>query len=235
MAMTTELVQSESVLGELIKAETDVQIATAKAWPRDLKTFIKKATEMATMSDQIAGECLYSLKRSGKVIEGPSVRFAEIITSAWGNCRAGARVVGEDDRFVTAQGVFSDLQANVVITMEVRRRITDKNGRRYKDDMVGVTSNAACAIAVRNATLKGIPKVFWQAIFESARQKAIGDASTLSTKRHQLVDYFGKMGIEPVLLETYVGSTQRRHVYARQHWNASRSGNTNQRGRHNAG
>ncbi len=204
MSMTTELVQSESVLGELIKAETDVQIATAKAWPRDLKTFVSRATDMVTMSEDIAGECLYSLKRSGKTIEGPSVRFAEFITSAWGNCRCGARVVGEDERFVTAQGVFSDLEANVIVTMEIRRRITDSKGNRYNDDMIGVTANAACAIAVRNVTLKGIPKGFWAPIFDKARQTAIGDAKLLSTKRQQLVSYFSKMGVDASMIETYL-------------------------------
>lgn len=56
---------------------------------------------------------------------------------------------------MTAQGVFHDLERNVAITYEVRRRIVDKNGRRYKPDMIGVTANAACSIALRNAILRG--------------------------------------------------------------------------------
>jgi hypothetical protein len=39
--------------------------------------------------------------------------------------------------FVTAQGVFHDLERNVAITYEVQRRIVDKEGHRYSADMVG--------------------------------------------------------------------------------------------------
>ena len=191
-----EIVESPDVLGILAKAETDIQIATAKQYPRSLKDFKHEATEMVTLDEEIAGECMYALKRSGKVIEGPSARFAEIAASAWGNCRAGARVIDVGDKFVTAQGVFADLQRNVIIQYEVQRRITDRSGRRYGDDMIGVTSNAACSIALRNAILKGIPKAFWKGVYASARQAAIGNAETLSAKRGSMLTAFGKMGAD---------------------------------------
>ena len=76
-----------------------------------------------------------------KTIEGPSARFAEVIASAWGNSRAGARVIDDRGDFVVAQGVFHDLERNVAITYEVQRRITDRQGRRFKTDMIGVTAN----------------------------------------------------------------------------------------------
>lgn len=180
-------------------AEINQQIATAKRYPRSIKEFVREATEMVSMNQSIAAECMYSLKRGrgedSKVIEGPSARMAEIVASAWGNCRAGARVVGEDDRFVTAQGGFIDLQRNVAITYEVRRRITDSKGRKYSDDMVGVTANAACSIALRNAVFKGVPKAFWSEIYRVARATAIGDAKTLGTRRQDMLAAFGKMGV----------------------------------------
>ena len=209
--MTTdgELVETDTMMGTLLKAETDVQIATAHAWPRSIKSFQTESVEMATLNDEIAGECIYALKRTSKdgetvIIEGPSARFAEIIASAWGNCRCGARIVSDDEKFITAQGVFADLQRNVVVTMEVRRRITGKNGRRYGDDMVGVTGNAACAIAIRNAVLKGIPKGFWQLAYDEAKKKAIGDVELLSVKRQKMVAYFGKMGVDPQQIATFL-------------------------------
>jgi hypothetical protein len=71
---------------------------------------------------------------------------------------------------VTAQGVCHDLQSNTFIAYEVRRRITGKGDRKYSDDMIGVTGNAASSIALRNAILKIIPKVFWDGIYQAARQ-----------------------------------------------------------------
>lgn len=186
-----------AALMALNASEIDMQISTAKKYPRSVKQFRNEALEMATLTESVASECMYSLPRGGKPIEGPSARFAEIILSAWGNCRAGARVIGEDERFVTVQGAFFDLQRNAAITYETKRRITDSKGRKYKDDMIGVTANAACSIALRNAILKGIPKAFWKDIYDESRRAAIGDVRTLAARRADMLAYFAKMGVRP--------------------------------------
>lgn len=188
---------TDGALMALNSSEIDTQIATAQKYPRSIKQFQHEALEMATLNEEIASACMYSLPRGGKPIEGPSARFAELVLSAWGNSRAGARVIGEDDRFVTVQGAFFDLQRNVAITYETKRRITDKAGRKFKDDMVGVTANAACSIALRNAILKGIPKAFWQTIYQESRKAAIGNVKTLAGRRADMLAYFAKMGVQP--------------------------------------
>ncbi len=198
-------VESSSSLMALNSSEIDTQIATAKRYPRSIKQFLNDARQMVTLTEDIAGECIYALPRDGKSIEGPSARFAEILISAWGNCRAGARVISEDERFVSSQGVFLDLQHNTAITYEVKRRITNKSGKKFKDDMIGVTSNAACSIALRNAVLKGIPKAFWRSLYEDARKTAIGDVKTLATRRAAMVGEFGKMGVTPDLIFAKLG------------------------------
>jgi hypothetical protein len=185
------------VLAVISKAEIDMQIATAHRFPRSLKGFRDEALAMVTLTEEIADECVYALPRDGKTIEGPSARFAEVIVSAWGNCRAGARVVDDQGDFVTAQGVFHDLQKNVAITYEVRRRIVDKRGVRFKPDMIGVTANAACSIALRNAILKGVPKAFWSSIYDAARQTIMGDYKTLANRRAAALAAFQKFGVVP--------------------------------------
>lgn len=179
----------------LNKSEIDQQIATAHRFPRSLKRFRDEALQMVTLDETIAGECVYALPRDGKTIEGPSARFAEIIASAWGNSRAGARVVDDRGEFVTAQGVFHDLERNVAITYEVQRRIVDKRGNRYKPDMIGVTANAACSIALRNAILKGVPKAFWSSMYEAARHTIMGDIKTLANRRAAALAEFQRFGI----------------------------------------
>jgi hypothetical protein len=184
-----------TTLSAITQAEIDSQIATAKRYPRSIRRFMDEATEMVTLSEEIAGECMYALPRGGKTIEGPSARFAEIVASSWGNCRAGARIVSEEEKFIVAQGVFHDLERNVAITYEVKRRITDKYGNRYNDDMVGTTGNAACSISLRNAVLKGVPKAFWKSLYDEARKCAIGDVKTLPNKRATMLAAFAKMGV----------------------------------------
>jgi hypothetical protein len=182
-------------LESLTRGEIEAQVATARRFPRSIRAFQQEARSMACLDEETAASCIYALPRGGKPIEGPSARLAEIVASAWGNCRYGARVVSEDERFVTSQGFFFDVQKNAAVAFEVRRRITDKHGRRYNDDMVGVTANAACSIALRNAVFKGVPKALWGRIYDEARRAAIGDVKTIEAKRADMLAYFQKMGV----------------------------------------
>lgn len=181
----------------VVAAEIDQQIATAHRYPRSIVKFRQRVQSMVTLSEAIAGECIYVLPRGGKNIEGPSARFAEIVANAWGNSRAGARVINEGTEFVTAQGVFHDLEANVAITYEVQRRITDSKGRRFNVDMIGVTANAACSIALRNAILKGVPKAFWSEMYEGARQTVLGNVTTLPDRRAKAMASLQQFGVRP--------------------------------------
>lgn len=188
-----------TVISNIVVAEIEQQVATARKYPRSVSRFLKEAETMSTINQQIADDCTYVLPRKDKGgqtrnIEGPSARFAEIVASAWGNCRAGARVISEDKEFVVAQGAFHDLERNVAITFEVRRRITDRNGRRFSPDMVAVTGNAAASIALRNAVFKGIPKSYWQPAWEAARKASLGDSKTLATRRLDALAYLQKFG-----------------------------------------
>jgi len=181
----------------LAKSEIDQQIATAHRYPRSIQRFREEVQAMATLNEGVAAECSYAVPREGKTIEGPSARFAEIVASAWGNSRAGARIVAEDDRFVTAQGVFHDLQKNVAITYEVRRRITTKHGKKFGDDMVSVTGNAAASIALRNAILKGVPKAFWQDLWEESRRVAAGEHRPMANRRAEAMKAMQRFNVTP--------------------------------------
>lgn len=179
----------------LNKSEIDIQITTAHKFPRSIKRFRDEALQMVTLNESIAESCIYALPRDNKTIEGPSARFAEVVASAWGNCRAGARVVSDQGDFITAQGVFHDLERNVAITYEVQRRIVDKHGRRFKADMIGVTGNAASSIALRNAILKGVPKAFWDDMYQAARKTVMGDFKTLANRRADAMKAFVALGV----------------------------------------
>lgn len=184
----------------IASGEINQQIATAKKFPRSIKQFIDTATELACLDEETAEECIYALPRDGKTIEGPSARFAEILAYAWGNCRAGARTVGEDHDFVKSQGTFYDLEKNVGIQFEVSRRIVDKRGNRFKPDMIGTTANAAGSIALRNAVLKGIPKAFWKKAYQRARSVVAGDFKTLANRRAEAIKQFSVFGVTPEMI-----------------------------------
>lgn len=154
---------------------------------------------MATLDEESAEECIYALPRGGKPIRGPSIRFAEILKQSYGNCRAAARVVHVDkaEGYIEAEGVFHDLESNSASTARVRRRITDKTGRIFKDDMIMVTGNAACSIAMRNAILAGVPKPLWRKAYEMVQATITGDITTLSENREKAFKALAAFGVKP--------------------------------------
>lgn len=198
MENTQELQVIESdntALYLLTKAEIDSQIATAKAFPRSLTKFQDKAMSMATLSEDIAAACTYALPRGNKRLEGPSIRLAEIVASTYGNNQYGGRIIANDGKMITAQGVCIDLENNVKATVEVSRRITYKDGKIYDQDMQIMTCNAAIAIAVRNAIFKVIPAALIQPIHDRAKEVARGTAETLGVRRDKAVTWFKSVGV----------------------------------------
>ncbi|MGR4927352.1 hypothetical protein ACIPUD_11150 [Bradyrhizobium sp. CAR08] len=181
----------------LTTAEIDQQIATAHKWPRSIKRVSDNILQLATLDEETAEECMYSVPRDGKTIEGPSARFAEIIFSQWGNCRVVGRTVRDEHDSVVAQAVFHDLEANAALATEVERRVVTKKGKRYSVDGVMNTKNAAISIARRNVILAGVPKAVWRKAYNAARQVVMGDLQTLANRRGAALTAFQRFGVIP--------------------------------------
>lgn len=176
------------------RGEIDIQIATARRFPRSVTKVIQEAMSLATLNQDIAEQCIYAKPQDGGTVEGPSARLAEIMASCWGHMRSEARVVDELEKHVVSRGTSWDLERNVAVAFEVRRRITKKNGQRFSDDMVVTASNAANSIAYRNSVFRVIPKAIWWPIYLKAKQVAVGDATTLAARRGKVLEHFLKMG-----------------------------------------
>jgi hypothetical protein len=178
----------------LVRGEVEMQLDAAHKYPRSVRKFLNEAKTLATMDEETARSCIYALPRGGKTISGPSVRCAEICISAWGNSHVGARIVGIDGNNIVAQGMAWDLEKNVKYQAETRRRITDRQGRTFNDDMVTVTGNAAASIALRNAIFKIIPRAYVQQVYDAARMVAVGSAKTLADRRPKVMERLAQMG-----------------------------------------
>lgn len=215
MSEIIEIKQAE-MLTAINRSEIDMQVSTAKQYPRDLHEVLNKIATYATMDADTATDCFYVLRRGGatgsSTIEGLSVRMAEIIAGAWGNLRVQTRIIGNDGKTVTAQGVCHDLETNVAVSVEAKRRITDKFGKTFSEDMQVVTSNAASAIAFRNAVLKVVPKAVTKRVIEEVKRVALGQALDLETQRERMIDYFAKLGVEESLLLEYIGKSKRDEI-----------------------
>ena len=112
MESNLELVQinQAEMLTAINRAEIDIQIATAKQYPRDIQSALNRIRSIATIDTETAEDCFYALRRGGSLIEGVSVRLAEIIAGAWGNLRVQTRIVGNDGKMITAMDLESRRQ-----------------------------------------------------------------------------------------------------------------------------
>ena len=184
------------------KAAIDTQIATAKAYPRDIVRSTNDAIAIVAMNKETAESCNYSLPRGGKPITGPSVHMARIIAQEWGNLRVESKVINITPNQIVSQAVCFDLQKNYAVKVEVRKNILQneyENGRktgrkvRMNEDMITVTGNAANAIAYRNAVFSVIPKSVVDKVHLAAKNMITGNLSTdeeLISKRKKMSEWF---------------------------------------------
>jgi hypothetical protein len=203
-----EVLRDQAALSIIVKAEIDSQILTAQKFPRSIKKVLDKILSIATINEDVAQSCTFALPRgknkdgTEKILTGPSVRLAEIVFSSYGNIRGGARVIHNDGKSITAQGICHDLETNACITIEVKRSILQnvwetRNGKRVKtgkmetmtEDMQIVTGNAACAIAFRNSTFKIFPAALLDNIHDQVKLVAMGTEATLTKRRDTTLKY----------------------------------------------
>ena len=202
--MNQELIVSDH--GVITNIELDKNVATAKAYPRNIDKAIENAITLATLDEATAQSCFYCLARKDKdgnkkEIIGKSIRLAEIIASCWGNLRLRTRLVSNDGRVITAAGRAWDLESNNDFEMEHEVSIWfgEKNGKpgyQASADMQTMLSNSAKAKALRNAIFKAIPDALANKVLERAIKFAIGDQKTINSKVSEIFDKLIKMGIE---------------------------------------
>ena len=93
------------------RATIDLQVSTAKKYPRSITKFYKDATDMIKASKAIAESCVYRRPVGKgpdgrmKYADGLSIRMAEIALASYGNLRVATRIVNVTPRQVTAQGI----------------------------------------------------------------------------------------------------------------------------------
>lgn len=186
-----EVINADTI-GAIERAQIDVQIATARKYGRILSNVKAKMLSFATLDEETAQSCFYTLPArkggEGKPIKGPSVRLAEIALACYGHIKAGSRIIADDGKFITAQACVHDLENNVAIAIEVKRRVTTRDGKRYSDDMIATTGNAACSIALRNAAFRVVPRALVMPVYEEAVKVAVGNIKSLTTKRAKVIE-----------------------------------------------
>jgi hypothetical protein len=177
------------------RASIDIQVSTAKRYPRDLRKVRDNSVLIATMNKETAESCRYAKPVGGKSVTGASVHLARIICQQYGNIRVQQRIKQIDQRSVVAEAVAFDMETNYAVCVEARRSIIDSKGHRYTDSVIETNAMAILAIAERNAILKVIPKAIIDVVYKEAFNCAFGDLSDstkLLKERQRILNLFKK-------------------------------------------
>lgn len=173
------------------KAMVDMQIVTAKRYPRKLQSCIENSIVLATINEETAKACMYNLLKGGKMIKGPSVVLAKIMAREFGNMRVENRVVGYDKTHVTCEATAFDLEKNYAIRTTIKKSLLSSSGR-VSEDMAVIIGNAGNAVALRNAVFAVLPKQVVDKVYEAVREKIAGklsDENVLATRRGKMVEH----------------------------------------------
>jgi hypothetical protein len=209
-----EVPLTSDALAVLNRSEIEQQVEISRKYPRSVDSFRTKLEKYACLNAPVALSMFYSMPRADKMIVGPSVRFAETLLPCWGNSRAGYRILGEQGNVTTAQGIYFDCEANVGINVEAQRAIVGKGNKKFNNDMIVTTGNAAASVAYRNAILRGVPRALWLDIYEKAKQTAVGTAESFVSQVNKAVEEFAKQGVTQVALLNTLGAPSIRDITA---------------------
>jgi len=191
-----------SALEVMERAAIDVQIATAKKYPRSITKFLNTAKELVSIDVETAKSCLYSRpvgKEGGrmKYATGESIRLAEIVAATYGNMRVGGVITEMNKRYVKAMGFAHDLESNYAAKAEVVESTVNKNGIPYSERMRLVTAKAAQSKAIRDAIFRVVPKSVCSSLVAAAKTMALGKDMTMEKRRNILLQWIDEMKIEP--------------------------------------
>lgn len=159
------------------RASIDIQVATAKKYPRNLKRVKDNSIAIACMTVETAQSCRYAKPVGGRSITGASVHLARIVCQQYGNIRVQQRIRQITDKTIIAEAVAFDMETNYAVCVEARRSILNKQGQRFSESVIETNAMAILAIAERNAILKVIPKSIIDTVYKEAFNYANGDMS----------------------------------------------------------
>lgn len=189
----------------MARAEMETAVAFAMEHPRDMEVFMEKAMRQATLTVEIAQDCIYAKPVGDDTINGPSIRLAEIVIANYKHIRAASRYVGEQDNRVLCQTIMIDLENNTQILEEVAVSITGRSGGRFSPSVVDNTIAATKSKSWRNAAFKIVPRAFVDTIQEACRKVITGEqpasmetgrkTETLADQIARTVKHFEALGV----------------------------------------
>ena len=204
--------------------DVDIMVQTARAYPRDMVDVLRKSVAIATLSRDMAESCIYAIPRQSfnpatkryetKMIKGLSTHGARIIAQQYGNLRVAGHITEIGETMITAQGICYDLERNYAEVTEVRRKIVGSDGRRYSEDMIVITANAAISIATRNAIARVVPQHVINEVLRAVEKTIATDPAISERLAKTLAMYRDKLQLSDVQIANLIDKSSVEEISA---------------------
>lgn len=189
-------------------AEIQASMVVAQGRPRDeMKCYQKVMKACERLS--LASTAMYAYKRGGAMVEGPSIRLAEVLARAWGNITYGMREVSRTDGESEVEAFAWDLESNVKVSRHfVVRHVRDKKGGATKlteeRDVYEMMANMGQR-RVRACLLELIPgDVVEEAVVKCKLTLAKGDGKPIEDRIRAMLVAFDGVGVNQEMIEKYL-------------------------------
>lgn len=158
----------------------DVMLDTAMRFPRNLSLALEKTKEEIAIVPELAKRCYYSIPfrsddESKKMVEGPSIKLANIVARHFKNCIVSGRIVEEDATRVKVEGICYDLENNVLRSAPISVSKTYKpKGQKggvafFPADQLNRQVQAGISKGARNAVFNVVPVWLVDECFQYAK------------------------------------------------------------------
>jgi len=191
-------------------AEIEGAIVLARKFPRNEFDALSKILEECKRT-KIAEKAMYSYKRGGELITGPSIRLAEICQRYMGNIISGTKEIGQDEHRTWLESYSWDLETNskTSITFSVPHiRYTRKDGRKPLVDPRDIYDMGANwgARRRRACILASIPGHIIDAAVNTVKKTLAAESkqATKTEKRHNIVARLAKLDVPVQAIEDYL-------------------------------
>ncbi len=189
-------------------AEVQAAYVIAKRFPRNQMECYANIME-SCKRPFLAEQAMYAYPRGGTLVEGPSIRLAEVLAQSWGNIDSGIREISQANGSSVAEAYAIDLQTNArktVIFHVKHERHTKKGITKLTDprDIYELVANQG-ARRLRNCILAIIPGDVTEAAVLQVRKTLESSDVPLSEQIRKMVVAFDDLGVKVEHLEKRLG------------------------------
>jgi len=197
---------------ETVRAAKEVEgaIISAKKFPRDQFAAHERITQSCKRRN-LAKNAVYAYPRGGQIIEGPTIRLAEVLAQNWGNLQFGIRELSRGSGESTIESYCWDVESNVratrVFTVTHERYSKNKGITKLTDprDIYEHIANYG-ARRLRACILEIIPKdICDDAVEKCGKTLAHSGSGPIIDRIKNMIVEFSNFGINQEMIEERMG------------------------------